>query len=547
MSLTSQIRYIRALDATATDGSGKTGLTFSDFTAKYLVQGGTLTSLTTETIATLGTWAAPTSSAHIRIKELSSSSPCQGIYEVQFANAQVAVAGGTLWLFLSATGAAIQPLELDLITTAALPSAVPGAAGGVFIAGTNAATVVTTSFTTTFTGNLTGSVGSLTTNNDKTGYSLTQSFPSNFSSLAITSGGIVSADLQTIKTQTVTCVAGVTVGAFVGNATAALGVTAAGRVDLGLWLGTAPLTLTSQQVQAIVPDGQKVDVNTIKTGAVVNSGTVTFPTNATLASTANITAGTITTVTNLTNAATAGDFTSTMKTSLTTVIWDGLISGHTTSGTFGGALNSAGGAGDPWSTTLPGAYAAGTAGFIVGTNLNAAITTRSTLTAAQAATGVWQDATPGDFTVTGSIGKSLFTSGNAPGAASGLALVGSNVGTATGVSGAVGSVTGNVGGNVVGSVGSVTAGVSVTTNADKTGYTLTSAYDFAKGTVAMPESYASNGTEPTPSQALYAIQQYLQQFVIASTSYTVKKLNNSTTAFIVTLNDATTPTGAART
>ncbi len=40
-----------------------------------------------------------------------------------------------------------------------LPSATAGAAGGVFIAGTNAATVVTTSFTTTFTGNLTGNVG----------------------------------------------------------------------------------------------------------------------------------------------------------------------------------------------------------------------------------------------------------------------------------------------------------------------------------------------------------------------------------------------------
>lgn len=47
---------------------------------------------------------------------------------------------------------------------------------------------------------------------------------------------------------------------------------------------------------------QKVDVETIKTNPVVNAGTVTFPTGATLASTTNITAGTITTVTNLTNA-----------------------------------------------------------------------------------------------------------------------------------------------------------------------------------------------------------------------------------------------------
>ena len=55
--------------------------------------------------------------------------------------------------------------------------------------------------------------------------------------------------------------------------------------------------------------------------------------------------------------------------------------------------------------------------------------------------------------------------GNLPGAASGLALVGSNVGSASSVSGAVGSVTGNVGGNVVGSVASVTGAVgSVTGN-----------------------------------------------------------------------------------
>lgn len=39
-----------------------------------------------------------------------------------------------------------------------LPSATAGAAGGVFIAGTNAATTITTALTTTFTGSLTGNV-----------------------------------------------------------------------------------------------------------------------------------------------------------------------------------------------------------------------------------------------------------------------------------------------------------------------------------------------------------------------------------------------------
>lgn len=95
-----------------------------------------------------------------------------------------------------------------------------------------------------------------------------------------------------------------------------------------------------------------------------------------LATPTNITAGTITTVTNLTNAPTSGDFTATMKASILAVVWDTAISGHTTSGTFGAALNAAGSSGDPWATSLPGAYGAGTAGFIVGTNLNATVTSR---------------------------------------------------------------------------------------------------------------------------------------------------------------------------
>ncbi len=82
----------------------------------------------------------------------------------------------------------------------------------------------------------------------------------------------------------------------------AVSTTVAGfpRVDLAYWVGVAPLALSSQQVQAVVPITQQVDVNTIKTNPVVSAGTVTFPTNATLASTTNITAGTITTVTTVT-------------------------------------------------------------------------------------------------------------------------------------------------------------------------------------------------------------------------------------------------------
>lgn len=76
---------------------------------------------------------------------------------------------------------------------------------------------------------------------------------------------------------------------------------------------------------------------------------------------------------------------------------------------------------------------------------------------------------------------------------------------------------------------------------------LTSAYDFAKGTVAVTESYAANGAAPTPVQAMMAIHQMLMGFAISGVNYTVKKLDNTTTAFVVTLSDATSPTGATRT
>jgi len=61
-------------------------------------------------------------------------------------------------------------------------------------------------------------------------------------------------------------------------------------------------------------------------------------------------------------------------------IWDEAIAGHATAGSTGAALSAAGSAGDPWSTALPGAYGAGTAGKIVGDNINATVSSRATQT-----------------------------------------------------------------------------------------------------------------------------------------------------------------------
>jgi len=66
-------------------------------------------------------------------------------------------------------------------------------------------------------------------------------------------------------------------------------------------------------------------------------------------------------------------------------------------------------------------------GIAVGT----VTTVTNQLTAAAIAAGVWQDAVAGDFTVASSVGKALYISNVAPGAAGGHMISGSNAGTTT--------------------------------------------------------------------------------------------------------------------
>ena len=61
-------------------------------------------------------------------------------------------------------------------------------------------------------------------------------------------------------------------------------------------------------------------------------------------------------------------------------VWDDTLAEHLTAGSTGAALNAAGSAGDPWNTALPGAYGAGTAGKIIGDNINATISSRASQT-----------------------------------------------------------------------------------------------------------------------------------------------------------------------
>lgn len=65
-------------------------------------------------------------------------------------------------------------------------------------------------------------------------------------------------------------------------------------------------------------------------------------------------------------------------------------------------------------------------------------------------------------------------------------------------------------------------------------------------TTAMTESYSTDGSTMTVAQALYEINQMLQEKSVASTTLTVKKRDGSTSAMTFTLDDATSPTSITR-
>lgn len=59
-------------------------------------------------------------------------------------------------------------------------------------------------------------------------------------------------------------------------------------------------------------------------------------------------------------------------------VWEETLADHSgTTGSTAEALGAAGAAGDPWTTALPGAYGAGSAGRIIGDNLNATVSSRA--------------------------------------------------------------------------------------------------------------------------------------------------------------------------
>lgn len=293
----------------------------------------------------------------------------------------------------------------------------------------------------------------------------------------------------------------------------------------------------------------------------------TFP-SGTIASTTNITAGTIATVTNAVTVGTNNDKTGyslvTAPPTAATIadaVWDETIGDHLAAGSTGAALNAAGSAGDPWTTTLPGSYTGSQAGKILadilvdtGTTLQAEVDdiqsrlpaalvsgrmdasvgamAANTLTAAALATdavteivgGVW-NALVASYTTADTFGARLLRS---VGAQSEVSVTGSHH-----VAADIHELQPAVIDNTHFAAGAI----------DSNALAASAASEVATATLttAMTESYRTAGSAPTLAQTAFELLAHMGDSAISGTTKTLKKLDG-TTAKTFTLDSSTTPT-----
>lgn len=314
------------------------------------------------------TWVATTNT--VAVATLAGGQATAGVYYLELTAAELANLG---WITVNVQASnarqynahvqvmAYDPYDVVRIGLTSIPNVAQGNAGALP------------------TGSATGQV-TVATNNDKTGYSLTQAFPANFSSLAITAGGAVTAGTVSDKTgyslsgtQTfnltgsitgnlsgsvgsVTGAVGSVTGNVGGNVTGSIGSLTATAVQ-NIWDDATSSLTTVGSVGKLIVDNLNATVSSRST---LTDAQVWASATRTLTSGANIVLAKGTGITGF-NDITANN------------VWSETLPGSYTSTQAGFKLNAAGSAADPWSTTLPGAYTSGTAGFIIGNNLNAAV------------------------------------------------------------------------------------------------------------------------------------------------------------------------------
>ncbi len=408
---TSQIVEVEVLDSTSTTGSGKTGLLFntSGLTCYYkrnTSSASTLVSLAT--ITTLGTFATS------GFKEVDATH-MPGLYEFHPPNAALASGADTVtFIFTGATGAADCRLEIELTATdnqdavhggmTALPNAAANAPGGlpVSIAGaldldemnvdieaiqTGVAAIPTGTPPTsaviaaavwdlatsghTTAGTFGAAMTAAASAGDPWGTFLPGAYaPGTAGHIVGTaipdvapgaSGGLPTTDASNgVKVSVGTGTGQINVSAgvvpsnvtkWLGGAIPAVNVTGVPLVDLKYTLGT----LSPAAAGYIGLDWGQV---TNKTATNALTGTTISTAQA---------------VASVSAAVTVSGYSGGQDPA--TLVLEALATAHNNAGTIGAKINNAASAGDPFSSPLPGAYAAGTAGYIIGNNLNAQLST----------------------------------------------------------------------------------------------------------------------------------------------------------------------------
>lgn len=279
-------------DSSVSTGAGKTGIAYntSGLTAYYHRQGSNAATAITLATKTLGTWAT---GGFVEV----SSANMPGLYELGIPDA--ALASGATWVVIMLFGVTnMAPVTLEIELTSvdnqdsvrmgltALPNANAASSNGLLTSGTGSNQLSTSSGLVTLAG--------------------------------VTHTGATIPTVTTTTTATnVTTVNGLASGVITATSIAADAITAAkiadGAIDAATFAAGAinAAAIATDAITAAKIAADAIGASELAADAVaeIQSG---------LATPTNITAGTITTVTNLTNAPTNGDFTATMKTSITT-------------------------------------------------------------------------------------------------------------------------------------------------------------------------------------------------------------------------------------
>lgn len=420
----SRIIRVKLLDSTSTVGAGKTGLayntsgliisTIADVEATPTVYTQAATHI--ETITTLGTYAAPSASC-CRFKEVDATNH-PGLYEIHLPDARYSVASAKSMIISvhGATGlvqcdALVELPRFDVQTakqavslaaadvSGNVPAAVNSIANDAITAASIAANAITSSeapalanldaaVTTRLAPTVAGRTLDVTTGGEAgidwanigsptTAVNLSGTNIDVDQVVASVSGAVGSV---TGAVASVTGNVGGNVVGSVGSVTGNVGGNVAGSVAS---VSGAVGSVTSPVTAGTVSD---------KTGYALSTAGIQAIWDA--LSSALTTVGSIgKRVVDYLDAAVSSRLSSAGYTappsaaSNADAIWDEVLADHLTAGTTGNALNAAGSAGDPWSTALPGAYGSGSAGKIIGDNLNATVGSRSTQTSVDTIAG----------------------------------------------------------------------------------------------------------------------------------------------------------------